>query len=91
MALWRIKRPESLKEYSPQELGRVPGLDRAPEVKTLRRKLPRLAAVGRAAQFGQALAQLLFRPEPPHSTRLLQQQTLFVTYKLYFSLTDFIL
>jgi transposase len=57
MALWRIKRPEGLKEYSPQELGRVLGLDRAPEVKTLRRKLAQLAACGRAAQFGQALAQ----------------------------------
>jgi transposase len=57
MALWRIKRPEGLKEYSPQDLGRVMGLDRAPEVKTLRRKLARLAAAGRAAQFGQALAQ----------------------------------
>jgi transposase len=57
MALWRIKRPEGLKEYSPQDLGRVLGLDRAPEVKTLRRKLARLAAAGRAAQFGQALSQ----------------------------------
>ena len=57
MALWRIKRPEGLKEHSPHELGRVLGLDRAPEVKTLRRKLARLAAVGRAAQFGRALAQ----------------------------------
>ena len=57
MALWRIKRPEGLKEYSPQDLGRVLGLDRAPEVKTLRRKLARLAAVGCAVQFGQALAQ----------------------------------
>jgi transposase len=57
MALWRVKRPEGLKEYSPQDLGRVLGLDRAPEVKTLRRKLARLASVGRAAQFGQALAQ----------------------------------
>ncbi len=57
MALWRIKRPEGLKEYSPADLGRVLGLDRAPEVKTLRRKLARLAAAGRAAQFGQALAQ----------------------------------
>jgi hypothetical protein len=35
----------------------VLGLDRAPEVKTLRRKLARLAAAGRAAQFGQALAE----------------------------------
>jgi prepilin-type processing-associated H-X9-DG protein len=57
MALWRIKRPEGLKEHSPAELGRVLGLDRAPEVKTLRRKLARLAASGRAAQFGRALAQ----------------------------------
>jgi transposase len=56
MALWRIKRPEGLKEYSPQDLGRVLGLDRAPEVKTLRRKLARLAATGRASEFGQALA-----------------------------------
>ena len=45
------------KEHSPQNLGRVLGLDRAPEVKTLRRKLARLAAAGCAAKFGQALAQ----------------------------------
>ena len=57
MALWRIKRPENLKEHSPQILGRVLGLDRAPEVKTLRRKLTRLAATGCAAQFGDALAR----------------------------------
>lgn len=57
MALWRIKRPEALKEHPPAELGRVLGLDRAPEVKTLRRKLARLAAFGRATQFGQALAE----------------------------------
>ena len=57
MALWRIKRPEGLKEHAPQELGRVLGLDRAPEVKTLRRKLTGLAVLGRAAQFGQALAE----------------------------------
>ena len=57
MALWRIKRPEALKEHSPVDLGRVLGLDRAPEVKTLRRKLARLAACQRAAEFGRALAQ----------------------------------
>jgi hypothetical protein len=57
MALWRIKRPEGLKEHSPQELGRVLGLDRAPEVKTLRRKLAGLAAVGRATEFGRTLAE----------------------------------
>ena len=57
MALLRIKRPEGLKEHSPRALGRVLGLDRAPEVKTLRRKLARLAAFGRAADFGRALAR----------------------------------
>lgn len=57
MALWRIKRPENLKEYSPQNLGQVLGLDRAPEVKTLRRKLASLAATGRAAHLGEALAR----------------------------------
>lgn len=57
MALWRIKRPEALKEHAPAALGWVMGIDRAPEVKTLRRKLARLALLQRAAQFGQALAQ----------------------------------
>ncbi len=57
MALWRIKQPEGLKEHVPQALGPVLGLDRVPEVKTLRGKLSRLAAVGRAADFGRALAQ----------------------------------
>ncbi len=56
-ALLRIKRPEGLKEHPPDDLGRLLGLDRAPEVKTLRRKLTRLAAYGRAVQFGHALAQ----------------------------------
>jgi len=55
MALLRIKRPEALKEHAPDDLGRLLGLDRAPEVKTLRRKLARLAAVGRASAFGRAL------------------------------------
>ena len=57
MALLRLKRPEALKEHSPEDLGRLLGLDRAPEVKTLRRKLARLAAMGRASQFGRALAE----------------------------------
>lgn len=57
MALLRIKRPEGLKEHPPAHLGHVLGLDRAPEVKTLRRKLARLASLGRAADFGRALTQ----------------------------------
>jgi transposase len=57
MALLRIKRPEGLKERPPDDFGRVLGLDRAPEIKTVRRKLARLAALGRATEFGRALAQ----------------------------------
>lgn len=58
MALLRIKRPEALKEHDPQVLGRLLGLDRAPEVKTLRRKLTRLASYRKAEQFGRELARL---------------------------------
>lgn len=57
MALLRIKRPEGIKERSPRQFGQLLGLDRAAEVKTLRRKLSRLATWGRAADFGRALAE----------------------------------
>jgi transposase len=57
MALLRIKRPEGLKERPPDTFGRILGLDRAPEVKTLRRKLRRLAGLGRSTRFGRALAE----------------------------------
>lgn len=57
MALLRIKRPEAIKEHPPADLGRILGLDRAPEVKTLRRKLTRLAAFKLAVPFGRALAK----------------------------------
>lgn len=58
MALLRIKRPEQLKERDPAAFGGLLGLDRAPEVKTLRRKLTRLAAHHRAEQLGVELARL---------------------------------
>lgn len=57
LALIRIKRPEALKEYAPPDLGRIVGLDRAPEVKTLRRKLTRLATMKGAELLGRKLAQ----------------------------------
>ena len=55
LALLRVKHPENIKEYSPPELGRVLGLDRAPEVKTVRGKLTRLAKDGKVEAFQQAL------------------------------------
>src|SRR5258707_5010543 len=58
MALLRIKGPEHLKERDPAAFGRLLGLDRAPEVKTLRRRLTRLAAHHCAEQLGAELARL---------------------------------
>ena len=56
-ALLRIKRPEELKEHCPRELGRIIGLDRAPEVKTVRRKFSRMAAMERGRSLMDQLAQ----------------------------------
>ncbi len=44
MALARVRNPEALRHMSPGEWGGVLGLDRCPEVKTLRRKIKALAA-----------------------------------------------
>ena len=57
MALLRIQRPEHLKQRDPATLGRLLGLDRAPEVKTLRRKLTCLAARHCANELGAELAR----------------------------------
>jgi transposase len=57
MALLRIRTPEQLQGQPPGELGLLLGLDRAPEVKTLRRKLAELAARRQATPFSQRLAE----------------------------------
>ncbi|MGH8703154.1 MAG: putative transposase [Burkholderiales bacterium] len=56
MALLRIRTPEQLQGQPPGELGVLLGLDRAPEVKTLRRKLWELATRQQAAIFSRQLA-----------------------------------
>ena len=56
-ALLRMKRPEHWKEYRPEDLGAILGLDRAPEVKTVRRKFAHLAAMGRGKQLMEELAR----------------------------------
>ncbi len=58
MALLRIKRPENVKEYAPERLGRLLGLDRLAEVKTLRRKLTVLARRGKGPELLKELARL---------------------------------
>lgn len=57
LALLRIKRPEQLRQHEAQGLGRVLGLDRAPEVKTLRRKLHALSGPLQGACLLEALAR----------------------------------
>jgi len=64
LALLRIKRAEHLKEYHPQDLGRLLGLDRAPEVKTLRRKVHALAARGRGMELMHELASARLEQAP---------------------------
>jgi transposase-like protein len=57
MALLRIRTPEQLQGQPPGELGVLLGLDRAPEVKTLRRKLWELATRQQATTFSRQLAE----------------------------------
>jgi transposase-like protein len=63
MALLRIRTPEQLQGQPPGELGILLGLDRAPEVKTLRRKLAELAARRQATPFSQQLAERWVRDQ----------------------------
>ncbi len=64
MALGRIKRPEHLRQTSPGELGKVIGLDRVPEVRTLREKVHLLAKTGDPAAWMRDLAKLWMESEP---------------------------
>jgi transposase-like protein len=57
LALLREPRAEGATRVPPAALGRVLGLDRAPEVKTIRRKLAELAAAGRGADLQLAIAR----------------------------------
>src|SRR6266851_3405144 len=57
MALLRIRTPEQLQGHPPGELGVLLGLDRAPEVKTIRRKLWELATRRQATSFSRRLAE----------------------------------
>src|SRR5713101_667464 len=57
LALAGEPRAEGATRIPPAVLGRVLGLDRAPEVKTIRRKLGELAAAGKAHELVMALAR----------------------------------
>ena len=64
MALLRIGSAEQLKGHAPGELGLALGLDRAPEMKTLRRKLREIGARGLARRLAEALARRWMSASP---------------------------
>lgn len=55
-ALAGAPRAENAGRFAPHDLGRVLGMDRAPEVKTIRRKIAQLAAGGRASDLLAGMA-----------------------------------
>ena len=57
MAWLRIKSPEQIKRHDPADLGRLLGLPRAAEVKTIRRKLQEIAERSEAAQLHRRMAK----------------------------------
>jgi prepilin-type processing-associated H-X9-DG protein len=63
MALCRLKQPESLRYCAPGEWGKLLGLDRIPEVRTLRKKLS-LLSNGEVSSWGAQLCQDWMQANP---------------------------
>lgn len=57
MSLLRLKSPENLRNVAPGELGKLIGLDRVPEVKTLRQKLEYLSSQNQASEWSSELSK----------------------------------
>jgi len=64
MALARIRRPEGLRHFPPGELGKVAGLDRVPEVRTLRTKIAAMASTGDPGAWMKELARSWMENDP---------------------------
>jgi len=64
MALARIRRPEGLRHVPPGELGKTIGLDRAPEVRTLRGKIAAMAGQGTPQAWMQELSRQWMQADP---------------------------
>jgi hypothetical protein len=64
MALGRIRRPEGLRHIPPGELGKVMGLDRVPEVRTLRAKVAVMAATGNPGAWMKELSKTWRENDP---------------------------
>lgn len=64
MALGRIRRPEGLRHVPPGELGKVIGLDRVPEVRTLREKITEMASLGKPEAWMKELSRIWMGESP---------------------------
>jgi transposase-like protein len=64
MALCRIRRPEQLRHQPPGELGKPVGLDRVPEVRTLRKKIALLATTGTPGEWMRELSAAWMEEDP---------------------------
>ena len=64
MALARIRRPEGLRHVPPGELGKSVGVDRAPEVRTLRRKVAQMASGGTPGEWMTELSRSWMAADP---------------------------
>ncbi len=64
MALARIRRPEGLRHIPPGEFGKVIGLDRVPEVRTLREKITTMARTGNPQAWMMELSKSWMENDP---------------------------
>jgi transposase-like protein len=64
MALGRIRRPEGLRSVPPGEIGKVIGLDRIPEVRTLRAKITEMANRGNPDAWMRELSKTWMHNDP---------------------------
>lgn len=64
MALGRIRRPEGLRHIPPGEFGKLIGLDRVPEVRTLREKITLMAQGGDPKGWMEFLSQQWMDDDP---------------------------
>ena len=64
MALGRIRRPEGLRHLPPGELGKIIGMDRVPEVRTLREKIHLMARTGEPDAWMKALGKTWMENDP---------------------------
>ncbi len=64
MALGRLRRPEALRHVPPGEIGKLVGLDRPPEVRTLREKIAIMSSTGTPQAWMKELSRTWMADDP---------------------------